>query len=558
MIKIYFKLILILCILSAQSSRLIAQIVWTDLSSQYQLPAGVKIFQGERSSPFLRVYYIDVNGKNPNIAIHPYYSSSIKSIVPFAQSVGAIAAINGGFFGGSASYSAVVYPDSVVQKNIGGVTRPAGAYTMTRSLFSMNIMRKYAVDWIYHFGNATKDIYRFAAPTPNTQTTPAPTPVSSNGKSYDSILVGIGGAPTLVKNGQVHITYDEEVMFGSGVGKDNGDPRTAVGYTADDHVIMLVADGRGTSVGVSLPELAQIMIDLGCVEAMNLDGGGSTQMGAKTSGGYAVVNTPSETRSVPSILAVVPIDSAKFPAIPTFQRIMDTGDNGVTIRGTGWIDNSTLGYWGTTKAKLAQLGTGNNSITFKPNNLPTLPLDVQAWWPNISINSKDTPFAIRHKNGTDTIRIDQSVNSGKWTTIGTFTFAGDTNDAVTISDNATTGFVVCADAIRFVSYDPNITTVQRDAAAPPSEFMLYQNYPNPFNPSTTILFTVPHSAGNGQTLSLRIYDLLGREIETLVNGEKHSGTYSVQWNAADQSSGVYFMQLRTENISITRKISLIR
>jgi hypothetical protein len=558
MIKIYFKLILILCILSAQSSRLIAQIVWTDLSSQYQLPAGVKIFQGERSSPFLRVYYIDVNGKNPNIAIHPYYSSSIKSIVPFAQSVGAIAAINGGFFGGSASYSAVVYPDSVVQKNIGGVTRPAGAYTMTRSLFSMNIMRKYAVDWIYHFGNATKDIYRFAAPTPNTQTTPAPTPVSSNGKSYDSILVGIGGAPTLVKNGQVHITYDEEVMFGSGVGKDNGDPRTAVGYTADDHVIMLVADGRGTSVGVSLPELAQIMIDLGCVEAMNLDGGGSTQMGAKTSGGYAVVNTPSETRSVPSILAVVPIDSAKFPAIPTFQRIMDTGDNGVIIQGTGWIDNSTLGYWGTTKAKLAQLGVGNNSVTFKPNNLPTLPLDVQAWWPNISINSKDTPFTIKHKNGMDTVRVDQSVTSGKWTTIGTFTFAGDTNDAVTISDKATTGFVVCADAIRFVSYDPNITSVNSVARMLPSEFVLHQNYPNPFNPATTIAFSVPNTIGTKRVLSLRIFDLLGREIATLVNGEKSPGMYSVQWNAADQSSGVYFMQLRSGNFSITRKINLIR
>jgi hypothetical protein len=546
------------CIFFILSAVSFAQIVWTDLSSQYQLPAGVKIIQGERASPFLRVYYIDVDGKNPNITIHPYYSSSIKSIVPFAQSVGAIAAINGGFFGGSASYSAVVYPDSVVQKNIGGVTRPAGAYTMTRSLFSMNIMRKYAVDWIYHFGNATKDIYRFSAPTPNTQTTPAPAPVSSNGKSYDSILVGIGGAPTLVKNGQVHVTYDEEVMFGSGVGLDNGDPRTAVGYTADDHVIMLVADGRGTSVGVSLPELAQIMIDLGCVEAMNLDGGGSTQMGAKTSGGYAIVNTPSETRSIPSILAVVPIDSAKFPAIPTFQKIIDTGDNGVTIFGTGWSENSTVGYWGSTKAKLAPLGPANNSITFKPYDIPAALMDVQAWWPNISINSKDTPFTVKHKNGTDTVRVDQSVSSGKWTTIGTFTFAGDTNDAVTISNNAATGYVVCADAIRFVSYDPNITSVKSVAGVLPSEFVLRQNYPNPFNPSTTLTFSVPNTSGAKQVLSLRIYDLLGRELATLVNGEKPPGIYSVQWNAVGQSSGVYFVQLRSGNLSITRKINLIR
>ncbi|MEZ4761958.1 MAG: phosphodiester glycosidase family protein [Calditrichia bacterium] len=70
------------------------------------------------------------------------------------------------------------------------------------------------------------------------------------------------------------------MFFGSGVGFDNGDPRTAVGFTADNRVIMLVADGRSStwSNGVSLPELANIMIELGCVEAMNLDGGGSSQM----------------------------------------------------------------------------------------------------------------------------------------------------------------------------------------------------------------------------------------------------------------------------------------
>lgn len=498
-----------------------SQIVWTDISSNYQIPAGVKIVQGERTSPFLRVYYIDVDGKNPGLAIRPYYSTPLKIVTSLMQNVGAYAAINGGFFSTipNLNLSAVVYPDTLISKNIDVVNRSTVSYYVTRSLFSVDQNRKFSIDWIFHGGNRPRDIHKYSSPTQNTPSVPAPAPLLSNGTKYDSILVGIGGAPTLVKNSEVHITYDEEVMFGSGVGKDNGDPRTAVGYTADDHVIMLVADGRGASVGVSLPELAQIMIDLGCVEAMNLDGGGSTQMGATTSDGVMLVNTPSESRPVQSFLAVVPIDSAHFPALPTFQKIMDTGDQGVSVNGTGWIDNSTTGYWGTTKAKVAQLGPANNSITFKPVGLPSVPLDVQAWWPAISINSKDTPFTIKHKNGTDTVRVDQSVNSGKWTTIGTFTFAGDTNDAVTISNNGTTGFVVCADAVRFVSFDPNITPV-RSAAVLPDDFILFQNFPNPFNPVTTIRFQVPES----RHVSVSVYDLLGRRIAGLVNDVKPPGT----------------------------------
>lgn len=540
------------------SSLLSAQLVWTDVSSQYQLHPGVKIVRGERSSPYLLVHYIDVNGKDPSVAIRSYYSSSIKTVAPFAQSVGALAAVNGGYFatGTSTSYSAVVYPDSLVARNIGGVTRPAGAYTMTRSLFSMDAARRFRVDWIYHFGNTPKDIHRYSAPTPNTSTTPAPAPLQASGSRYDSILVGIGGAPTLVKNGLVHITYDEEVMFGSGVGRDNGDPRTAVGYTANGHVIMLTADGRGTSVGVSLPELAQMMIDLGCVEAMNLDGGGSTQMAAKTSGGYTVVNTPSESRPVPTILAVVPADSAHLPAIPTFQRVMDTGDEGVTKSGANWTENATTGYWGGTKALLALLTAGPHTVTFTPHSLPALPLEVHAWWPAVSFNSKDTPFIVRHKNGTDTVRVDQSMNAGKWVPLGTFTFAGDGSDAVTVSNNASTGFAVCADAVRFVSYDPALLPVRPTENAHPSGYSLRQNFPNPFNPSTTIPFSLP--AGRRHMVTLQVYDMLGRPVATLWNGTLEGGEHSVVWNAGTLSSGLYIVRLRSGPYIASHIMTLLR
>lgn len=169
------------------------------------------------------------------------------------------------------------------------------------------------------FGNNVNDIYKFPEPMPytNNQQTPLPPPQQSAGTVYSNLLVGIGGAPTLVKNGQVNVTYNEEIMWGSGVGYDNRDPRTAVGYTANNHVILIVADGRQiNSEGVGLPELAQIMIGLGCVEAMNLDGGGSTQMAI----GNQYVNNPSEQRAVPTILAITHKDSLHLPPTIQFEK----------------------------------------------------------------------------------------------------------------------------------------------------------------------------------------------------------------------------------------------
>ncbi|MBV6513555.1 MAG: hypothetical protein FMNOHCHN_03090 [Ignavibacteriaceae bacterium] len=76
--------------------------------------------------------------------------------------------------------------------------------------------------------------------------------------------------------------------------------------------------------------------------------------------------------------------------------------------------------------------------------------------------------------------------------------------------------------------------------ASPAKFSLYQNYPNPFNPSTTIRFSVPVPA----FVKLRIYDLLGREIEMLVNEQKAPGEYQVDFNAKGYSSGIYFYELQ--------------
>jgi S-formylglutathione hydrolase FrmB len=88
----------------------------------------------------------------------------------------------------------------------------------------------------------------------------------------------------------------------------------------------------------------------------------------------------------------------------------------------------------------------------------------------------------------------------------------------------------------------------------PATFHLYQNYPNPFNPSTKIQYAV----SSRQLVTLKIYDLLGRELATLVNEEKSAGSYEVRWNAANLPSGVYFYQLKAGSYTATKKLLLLK
>lgn len=85
-------------------------------------------------------------------------------------------------------------------------------------------------------------------------------------------------------------------------------------------------------------------------------------------------------------------------------------------------------------------------------------------------------------------------------------------------------------------------------------FTLSQNYPNPFNPATTITYKLPKSS----LVTLKVYDLLGREVATLVNEEKISGTYNATWNARDAASGIYFYKITAGGYSKVNKMMLLK
>jgi hypothetical protein len=88
----------------------------------------------------------------------------------------------------------------------------------------------------------------------------------------------------------------------------------------------------------------------------------------------------------------------------------------------------------------------------------------------------------------------------------------------------------------------------------PTEYSLNQNYPNPFNPSTQIEFSIPQNSH----ITLKVFNVLGKEVATLINGERETGSYSLTWNAQNCPSGVYFYRLTAGSYTMTKKLVLMR
>jgi uncharacterized lipoprotein YddW (UPF0748 family) len=232
------------------------------------------------------------------------------------------------------------------------------------------------------------------------------------------------------------------------------------------------------------------------------------------------------------------------------------------VKSDGWINVAVKGFAGNS---IAADSSGDKWIEY------TMPVPADAWYevyafiPWNSIRSQRAPYDIFDSSGTSKrVRIDQSINKNNgWLKLGdTYLKQGD-RKVVRISNDSVGQFrSVAADAVMLTinrKLSPNVavvTEVKREnfIGARPDNFWLGQNYPNPFNPSTTISFSVPKSAGREQTLSLRIFDLLGREVATLVNEKRPAGNYSVNFDASNLSSGIYYYQLQSGTVAETRKM----
>lgn len=96
------------------------------------------------------------------------------------------------------------------------------------------------------------------------------------------------------------------------------------------------------------------------------------------------------------------------------------------------------------------------------------------------------------------------------------------------------------------------TSIRQDEIS--AEYNLYQNYPNPFNPTTKIKYSIPHAG----LVSIKVFDLLGSEIATLVNEEKQTGNYEIEFNASNLASGVYIYKMQVGNFFNAKKFILMK
>jgi len=116
------------------------------------------------------------------------------------------------------------------------------------------------------------------------------------------------------------------------------------------------------------------------------------------------------------------------------------------------------------------------------------------------------------------------------------------------------GFDISAPQIEVLNWFGIQTGVERMINNKPDKFELSQNYPNPFNPTTTISFSVPEASN----VRLKVYDMLGREVLTLVDGMKNTGSYEVSFDASNLTSGLYVYTLSTGNFTATKKMMLLK
>jgi len=99
-----------------------------------------------------------------------------------------------------------------------------------------------------------------------------------------------------------------------------------------------------------------------------------------------------------------------------------------------------------------------------------------------------------------------------------------------------------------------LTNIFSENTTIPKQFYLYQNYPNPFNPTTFISYELKTSS----FITLRVFDLNGKEVTTLINKKQSAGSYTIEFNASSLSSGIYFYSLQTESYTETKKMILVK
>jgi len=176
---------------------------------------------------------------------------------------------------------------------------------------------------------------------------------------------------------------------------------------------------------------------------------------------------------------------------------------------------------------------------------------VDAYGPMTLPGSFGTHQALRIRK-TDTIQKEQ--NPPYMATSWIFLAANGASVQIYACDSLTQSGVISTACGEAITWSAPINTSVETASIVPTETVLLQNYPNPFNPTTKIQFTIV----DRQSTIVTVFDVLGRDVATLVNEVKEPGTYTVTFDGSALGSGVYFYQLRAGDFTQTKRLMLVR
>ncbi|RXF68033.1 phosphodiester glycosidase family protein [Arcticibacter tournemirensis] len=264
---------------------------WEQCTGFGELPRGIRVYkspaqlQGKNAVAYIAVANIN-KGRTFDVVlsgsiVEGRKLSQAKTPAAFYASGSYPVIINGGYFTYQSGYyqlSLACSKNSVLIGAQQDVWPGDGNYYLpARGIFSNIQGAEYSAEWAVTSGTST---YAYQTPVPK-PTMPAVFPSFEGARTYTA-QTGVGGGPVLLKNGIVVNTYNNEMFKETtDVGATISNPRTAIGCTADGKLILFVCEGRNKTAdtpGFTLLETAKILLDLGCVDAINLDGGGSSCM----------------------------------------------------------------------------------------------------------------------------------------------------------------------------------------------------------------------------------------------------------------------------------------
>jgi hypothetical protein len=266
---------------SGEGSTSAPRLAWTPVDSvNATLPPGIRVYAGRNAVVPLRAWYAEIDEPSPDIETRIALSGDVtdrrETVSSFASAPRACLAVNGGYFSMDrtpAIHAGLLYADRQLHAPATRtVTRDSVSYRIARAAIGFTPTDDVELAWVTTEGDS---LYAWPRPPPNHPGAPAELPAAESRpwQVRDALSAG----PMLVHDGAIRVTTDAEVFFGSAI--PNVHPRTAAGRTRDGKLLVLVVDGRQPeSKGVTLEDLAAIMRDLGAVDALNLDGGGSSAL----------------------------------------------------------------------------------------------------------------------------------------------------------------------------------------------------------------------------------------------------------------------------------------